>query len=88
MKAVLFLAFVALATPTVAVAQAGPAKLVISWYQSNLTVIDYPSKERCEAAARAVNAEVARRLAENDALAPPGSIRLGGSPNGAFCIPG
>ena len=79
---------IALALPASAQAQSAPYKLIISWYQSNLTVIDYPSKDRCEAAARAVNAEVARKLAESDAAAPAGSIRVGIGPNGAFCIPG
>ena len=76
------------ALPSAALAQGSPYKLIVSWYQSNLTVIDYPNKERCETAAKAVNTEVARRVALSDAQAPPGSIRLGGSPNGAFCIPG
>ena len=74
--------------PSVALAQAAPYKLVISWYQSNLTVIDYPTRDRCLAAARAVNAEVERKQAESDAKAPAGSVRIGTSPNFAFCIPG
>lgn len=87
---VALLAFAATLTviPDAALAQAAPFKLVISWYQSDLTVIDYPTKDRCDAAARAVNAEIARRLAEADAQAPPGSVRVGTGPNGAFCIPG
>lgn len=74
--------------PTSAHAQSSQYKLITAWYQSNLTVIDYPSKDRCEAAARAVNAETARWLAESDALAPPGSIRISNGANTAFCIPG
>lgn len=89
MKAASFvLAVVLVAFPTATFAQVAPHKLIISWYQSNLIVVDYPSKERCEAAAMAVNAEVARRLAESDARAPQGSVRISTGPNGAFCIPG
>ena len=66
----------------------GPYKLVITWYQSDLAVIDYPSRARCEKAKRAVEDEVARRKAESEATAPPGSVVIGKSPNGAFCIPG
>jgi hypothetical protein len=65
----------------------GPYKLVISWYQSDLTIIDYPSRARCEAAAKAVSDEVTRRSAEADAKFP-GGTKIGTSPNGAFCIPG
>jgi hypothetical protein len=66
----------------------GPYKLVITWYQSDLTVIDYPNRARCEKAKQTVEEEIAKRKAESDALAPPGSIVIGKSPNGAFCIPG
>lgn len=79
---------IAAAVPTAALAQPTPYKLIISWYQSNLTVVDYPSKVRCEAAANALNDEVARRLAESDSAAPAGTVRIGTGPNGAFCIPG
>ena len=41
-----------------ALAQSGPFKLVIAWYQSNLTVIDYPSQARCEQARKAVMIEM------------------------------
>ena len=82
------LAIVVLAAsiPAAANAQATPYKLIISWFQADLTVIDYQSKARCESAAKAVNEEVARRTAAEDAMAP-GSSRIGISPNGAFCIP-
>ncbi|WP_324741611.1 hypothetical protein U8326_00090 [Tsuneonella sp. CC-YZS046] len=70
-----------------AFAQTTPYKLIITWYQSNLTVIDYPTKERCEAAAKAITVEVERQLAESNALAP-NTILLSKGPNGAFCIPG
>lgn len=74
--------------PSVTLAQVTPYKLVISWYQSNLTVLDYPTKGRCEAAASAVNDEVVRRFVENLKKLPPGSVPVGTTPNGAFCIPG
>ena len=79
----------ALLLPAAASAQAsGPYKLVITWYQSNITVIDYPSQARCEAARRAVEAEIERRKSASAASLPAGSITIGSSPNGAFCIPG
>ncbi len=86
MKLALGLLFVTV--PTAAVAQAAPYKLIITWYQSDLTVIDYPSLARCEQAKLAIEAEIQKRKRENDALAPPGSIVIGKSPNGAFCMPG
>lgn len=73
--------------PPAALAQASPYKLIITWYQSNLTVIDYPTKERCEAAAKAIKAEVERQLVESAAVRP-GSTLVSKGPNGAFCIPG
>ena len=63
-----------------------PHKLVIVWYQSNLTVIDYPSKARCEAAAKAVNEQVARKVQE--VVAATGARPVITGPNEAFCIPG
>ena len=86
MKALIPLMLVAVSAP--ALAQTGPYKLVITWYQSSLTVIDYPSATRCEAARRAVIEEAKRRSDQADADAPAGSIKVGRSPNGAFCIPG
>lgn len=77
-----------LALPQGAMAQALPYKLVISWYQSNLTVIDYPSKARCEAAAQVINDGVALRSAIAESKLPPGTIKIGESVNLAFCIPG
>ncbi len=67
---------------------AGPAKLLISWFQSGLTSVDYPSQARCEQARSFVEAEVRRRARETAAALPPGSVTIGVSPNGAFCIPG
>lgn len=70
-------------------AQSMPYKLIITWHQSNITVIDYPSAARCEAARLAVLAEVERRGAESRANAERiGGQIIGGTPNGAFCIPG
>lgn len=66
----------------------GPFKLVITWYQSDLTIIDYPSRARCEIAKRAVEDEIAQREAEAAAARPAGTIIISKSPNGAFCIPG
>lgn len=77
-----------MAWATAANAQATSYKLIIVWYQSSLTVIDYPSAARCEAGRKAVLDEIRRRQAQADADAPPGSVIIGRSPNGAFCIPG
>lgn len=66
----------------------GPAKLLISWYQSGLTVVDYPSQSRCEQARSFVMAEVRARAQAAQADMPAGSIAISKSPNGAFCIPG
>lgn len=66
----------------------GPFKLIITWHGSNLTVIDYPSFQRCDLARQAVAAEAERRQRASDAAMPAGSVRIGTSPNGAFCIPG
>lgn len=80
-------AFFMVSAPAAA-GQPTPYKLVIVWHQSNLTVIDYPNLPRCEAARKAVTEEIRRRNEQADADAPPGAIRIGRSPNGAFCIPG
>lgn len=88
MRPTLALAAAVAVIPAPVYAQSAPYKLVISWYQSNLTVVEYPSKARCEAAARALNEEVDRRTAETLASMPAGSVPVGKSPNGAFCIPG
>jgi hypothetical protein len=69
-------------------AEDGPYKLIITWYQSNVTVIDYPNSARCEKAKLAVEAEVARRNREAAEKMPQGGVIIGASPNGAFCIPG
>jgi hypothetical protein len=60
--------------------------LIISWYQSNLPVIDYPSKERCEAAAKVINDQVAAKVQE--VVAATGARLVASGPNQAFCIPG
>jgi hypothetical protein len=86
MKALFAGLLLAISVP--AVAQTAPFKLVISWHRSNLTVIDYPSLARCEQARKAVEAEVARRTREMMAALPPGGQIIGGTANGAFCIPG
>lgn len=65
----------------------GPFKLVITWNQS-ITVVDYPSFVRCDAARKAVEAEVQQRARENLAAMPEGTRVVGRSTNGAFCIPG
>lgn len=65
----------------------GPAKLVITWYQSGLIAIDYPNQTRCEQARTFVEAEVRRRSQANQAEMPQGSVTLGVPAKGAFCIP-
>jgi hypothetical protein len=86
MKSVLGLVLPAL--PTAALAQSEPYKLIITWYQSSNLEIDYPSLARCERAKMAVEREVDRRRREQESSMPPGSVTIGKSPNGAFCIPG
>lgn len=66
----------------------GPAKLIITWYQGGIVAVDYPSQSRCEQARGFVQAEVRRRYQASQASMPPGSVTVGVSPNGAFCIPG
>jgi hypothetical protein len=70
------------------VAFAGPAKLIITWYQSGLTAVDYPSQAKCEQARMFVEEEVRRRLRESAAAMPAGAVTIGVPANGAFCIPG
>lgn len=82
------LALLLLSIPSASIAQAGSYKLIITWYQAGMVVVDYPSAARCEAARRAVEAEVAKRQRETVANLPPGGIIFGTSANGAFCIPG
>ena len=67
----------------------GPAKLIVTWYQSNVTVIDYATAARCEAGRKAVQMEADRRSQQAIAEArSSGGQIIGSSPNGAFCIPG
>lgn len=75
-------------------AQQAPFKLVLTWAQGGLTVVDYPNAARCRAAQMAVEAEADRRraeVAENAARRQreTGEITIG-SPwvVNAFCIPG
>jgi Skp family chaperone for outer membrane proteins len=82
------LALALLATPAVTFAQSAPFKLVITWVDAGVVVVDYPSAARCDAARKAVQAEVDRRSRESAQALPPGAIVVGKSPNGAFCIPG
>lgn len=82
----LFVFALAFAQPLGAQERPLPYKLIISWYQSNLIVIDYPTKVRCEAAAKAVNDEVERKIAE--VSISTGAVPVIKGPNGAFCIPG
>lgn len=74
--------------PSAALAQTGPYKLIITWPQSDITVIDYPSQSRCERGRKAVEAEAARILRESLATMPHGRQVASRSPYGAFCIPG
>jgi hypothetical protein len=53
-----------------------PYKLIITWYRDGIVAIDYPSKERCEAARLAVMRVVEEKT----------GTRLGADI--AFCIPG
>lgn len=85
MKGMIALIGLTICTPLVA--QNVPYKLVIRWYQSDLTVIDYPTKARCEAARTAVLDEIVRLQMETQKTYP-GATPVGPSFNGAFCIPG
>ena len=88
MKSALMIALLAVAVTTSAQAQALPYKLVITWNQSGIVVVDYPSASRCEQARRAVEDEVQRKVRETLASLPEGSKVIGKPTNGAFCIPG
>lgn len=84
-------AVAALLIPASVGAQAGPYKLVLTWSQNAITVVDYPSAARCEQARRAVEAERDRRIEEVKRRPPPvqGAITIG-QPTTVygFCIPG
>ena len=84
----LFVSAVLLAPVSAAAQASGPYKLIITWYQAGVVVIDYPTAARCEQARRAVEAEVQRRARQNLAAMPEGSRILGAPAHGAFCIPG
>jgi hypothetical protein len=73
---------------SVAVPPTGPYKLVITWNQAGIAVVDYADAGRCERARRAVEAEVQRRMRESLAAMPEGARIIGTPANGAFCIPG
>lgn len=88
MKAIGVLAAVLL--PAAAVAQAGSYKLVLTWSQGGITVVDYTSQERCERALRAVEAARLARIAEAERRAAAQGAKLVGAPwtVQGFCIPG
>ena len=72
---------------------AGPSKLVLTWSQGGITTIDYPTQNRCRAAADAVQAEADQRLADSQRRAQErarqGIIQTGGPwVVYGFCIPG
>jgi hypothetical protein len=68
--------------------QQGPQKLVVAWAQGGVTVIDYPTWDRCQRAREAVEKEAERRVEAARRNARPGMVL--GSPwvVYAFCIPG
>lgn len=74
MTRALVAALVLVAAP--ASAAGGAYKLIVTWYQAGIAVIDYPSKERCEAARLALKREL-------DAREPGGAGHDIG-----ICIPG
>ncbi len=58
----------------------GPYKLVITWYQGGIVVVDYPNRTRCERAKMVV---LEREIAKAARIGlPPESADI------AFCIPG
>ena len=73
-----------------AYAQGGGYKLVLSWAQGGITVIDYPNSARCDAARKAVEADAKRRFDEGQARAAREGTVMVGSPWTlyALCIPG
>ncbi len=77
----------ALTTPALAQEPAsGPYKLVITWFQNDIVVIDYPSLARCERAQAAVIRSI---LDRNRRAAEAGAVRMPSvSAEIAFCIPG
>lgn len=85
------LALLALAIPTVAVAQSStPYKLVVAWSQGGIATVDYPSSSRCELARKAVEAERVRRIEDSQKQAAASGGVIVGSPWTVygFCIPG
>ena len=75
------LAIAALAFTSPAGAQAdGPYKLIITWYQSGIVAIDYPSRARCERARLAVAERMRAKAVASGLPAESGDV--------AFCIPG
>lgn len=70
--------------------QSGPQKLIVTWAQGGVSVIDYPSYDRCQRAREAVEQESARRVADAASRATERGGQLVGSPWTvyALCIPG
>ncbi len=64
-------------------------KLVLQWGGGGaVNVIAYPSRDRCEDAAGAVEREAARRIANTQRNNPPGAVVVNYNAPQAFCIPG
>lgn len=78
-RASLVLTLVMLSAP-VAAQSDGPYKLIITWFQSGIVVIDYPSKARCERASQAVLERMMEKAKRAGLPQEGGDI--------AFCIPG
>lgn len=78
----------AIASPAQA-QQAAPYKLIITWAQGGVAVVDYPSANRCEKGRSAVEQEAERRASQAPRQLPGGGMIIG-SPwvAYAFCIPG
>lgn len=70
------IAFAAAAAP----AADSPYKLVVTWYQSGITAIDYPSRARCERAREALLGWLVARAARAGLPAESAEV--------AVCIPG
>lgn len=79
-----FLAFLLAAQAS---ADASAWKLAVQW-GDGMAITGYPSQPRCEEAARAIDAERVRRIADARRNNPPGAIITSYNVPQAFCIPG
>lgn len=84
------LAVVALLASAPSYGQSASTKLILTWSQGGIVVVDYPSAARCEQARQAIEAERERRVAEAERSAARRGGTLVGAPWAVYgiCIPG